>query len=361
MKGNSKIDFIENLDNKGFSVDTLHKNTKFKSFSFTEFKNKIINYISFYVFKERKYNQKNKFEKIRNPGVDLVRILAMYNIIVNHCIGHGNGFKNFPRYKRQFSLWKSFTDWHNHAFILISGIIGYKTNKYSNLLYLWITVFFYSVGIHKYISYLKKEYTINRDLYFEYYPIIFRRYWFFTMYFAMYLFLPILNKGIEFLSKYEFRLVIISIHGILIFWRNYKNSKVDVFIMNGGASVLWFLIFYLTGAYIGKYRVIYFGIKKYIFCFICLLIFTIFSYFFFKSSQNELPLIIGGFKLDFPIELKQMLNGLYDRPLKIIQSITICLFFLQINYKKYVAKIICFIGPLVFGIFYYIILLIFIV
>ena len=97
MEENSKIYFIENLENKRFSVDTV-RNTKFKSFSFTEFKNKIKNYISFYVFKERKYNQKNKFEKIRNPGVDLVRILAMYNIIANHCIFHGNGVKNFPRY-----------------------------------------------------------------------------------------------------------------------------------------------------------------------------------------------------------------------------------------------------------------------
>ena len=37
--------------------------------------------------------------------------------------------------------------------------------------------------------------------------------------------------------------------------------------------------------------------------------------------------------------------------LKIIQSITVCLFFMQIHYNKYIAKIICFFGPLAFSIF----------
>ena len=351
MEENSKIFLVENLERKRFSSNDISKNIKFKSFSLIKCKNRIINSISFDIFKERKNSQKNKLEKIRNPGVDFVRILAMYNIIFNHCLFHGNGFKHFPRYKRQLSLLKNFTDWHNDAFILLSGIVGYKTNKYSNLLYLWLTVFFYSVGIHKYISHFKKEYIINQDLYIEYYPIISRRYWFFTMYFGMYLFLPILNKGIESISKNEFGLAITSIHGIFIFWRNYKSSKVDIFFMHGGCSILWFFIFYLTGAYIGKYRVVYLGIKKYIFCLTCLFIFLFFSYLFFKSSQNELPLIIGSFKLDIPIELKQMLNSCNDCPIRVIQSITICLFFLQIHYNKYIVKVICFIGPLVFGVY----------
>ena len=43
----------------------------------------------------------------------------------------------------------------------------------------------------------------------------------------------------------------------------------------------------------------------------------------------------------------QSLNSL----LKITQSITICLFFLQMHYNKYIAKIICFFGPLAFSIY----------
>ena len=121
--------------------------------------------------------------------------------------------------------------------------------------------------------------------------------------------------------------------------------------MKGGGSILWYITFYLTGAFIGKYRAIYFGFKKYIFCFIYLLIYSFFSYLFFKVSQNELPLRIYNYKLDFPLDIKRMINPKFNAPVKIIQSITISLFCLQIHYNKYISKIICFIGPLIFGIF----------
>ena len=315
-------------------------------------KNKITMTNNMISFKNKKNNNKdNKIKKARNPGVDLLRIIAMYNIVLNHSMFHGHGPSHFPKYKRNFFFIHSFTDWHNDAFMLISGIVGFKTNKYSNLLYLWLTVFFYSVGIHKYILLFKKGFIINEEMYKEYYPIIFRRYGYFTSYFGMYLFLPVLNKGVEFLSKFEFQLVIISTLGILIFLKEYKNEEEDVFFMKGGGSILWYITFYLTGAFIGKYRAIYFGFKKYIFCFIYLLIYSFFSYLFFKVSQNELPLRIYNYKLDFPLDIKRMINPKFNAPVKIIQSITISLFCLQIHYNKYISKIICFIGPLIFGIF----------
>ena len=95
--------------------------------------------------------------------------------------------------------------------------------------------------------------------------MIFQVYWYFSTYFGMYLFLPVINKGIAQLSKYEFRLVVMSTLGILVLWKDYKNKKTDVFHLNSGGSVIWFLIFYLTGAYIGKYRVDYNGFKKFVF------------------------------------------------------------------------------------------------
>ena len=167
----------------------------------------------------------------------------------------------------------------------------------------------------------------------------------------MYLFLPVLNKGIQYLPKCELRFVIISTFVIFIFWKDYKNPYDDVFILKTGNSVLWFLILFLTGAYIGKYRINYFGIKKYIYCSTCLFIFYFFSYLSFKSYNQELFLEIGKSKLYFPKSIKLMLNDNHNSSIKILQSLTVCLFFLQINYHKYITKIICFIGPLVFGIY----------
>ena len=188
-----------------------------------------------------------------------------------------------------------------------------------------VNCIFYSVGIHKYILSFKKGFIITQVMYKEYFPIIFRRYGYFTSYFGMYLFLPVLNKDIEYLSKFEFILVILCTLDILIFWKEYKNQNDDAFFMKGGGSILWFITLYLTGAFIGKYKTIYFGIKKYIFCFICLLIYSFIYYLFFKISQNELPLRIYSYKIDFPIDVKRMINSYQNGPVKIIQNITICL------------------------------------
>ena len=237
----------------------------------SKIKNKIIKYDNSFNNKE---NSDQNIKKIRNPGVDFVRLISMFNIVINHCLFNGEVFKRFPRYARYFSCFHNFTDYNNNVFILISGIVGYKTSKYSNLIYLWLTVVFYSVGIRKYYIYLKKINNTNEEMYKEYYPMIYVKYWYFTSYFGMYLFLPVINKGIVSLSKYELRLVVLTTLFIFVFWRFYKNPDQDMFLMNRGFSMVWFLSLYLTGAYIGKYRLNYSGIKKYLYCFICL-----FSYF----------------------------------------------------------------------------------
>ena len=143
----------------------------------------------------------------------------------------------------------------------------------------------------------------------------------------MYLFLPVINKGIAQLSKYEFRLVVMSTLGILVLWKDYKNMKQDVFHLIGGTSVIWFLMFYLTGAYIGKYRVDYSGIKKYLYCLISGAIFIIASFLYFKIRKREFYFLINNKKIEIPIIFIQMFSQSLNSLLKITQSISICLFF----------------------------------
>ena len=278
-------------------------------------------------------------------------MISMYAIILRHFFADGNGRRHYPNYKRQIEWWYTFMDFHNNAFMLISGIVGYKTNKYANLLYLWLTAFFYSVGIHKYIIHFQKRFYINQPMYKEYFPMIFQRYWYFTAYFGMYIFLPVINKGISYLSKGELKFVVITTLGIINIWRYYKNPKVDVFNLNGGSSVIWLLTFYLTGAYIGKYHVDYSGVKKYIYCILLACIYFFFSYLFFKVSHDELYLGKGYYQIEIVNILKRMLLEKLDSLTRIIQAITICLFFMQIRFNKYLAKFISFFGPLIFGIY----------
>jgi len=298
-----------------------------------------------------KEDSEQKIKKVRNPGVDFLRLISMYNIVVNHYFYNADVFKHFPSYDRYFSLIHNFTDWNNNAFILISGIVGYKTNKYSNLIYIWLIVFFYTVGIDKYFSYFKKSNISKEDVYKDHYPMIFNRYWYFSSYFGMYLFLPVINKGIVSLTKYELRLVVLTTLGIFIFWREYKNPGDDLFHFHNGFSMIWQLTFYLTGAYIGKYRVEYNGILKYIYCLTCLFIYFFISYLFFKQNHGEIPFKIGSLTINPPYVIRRLISDNFNSGVKVIQSITICLFCLQLHFNKYLAKIICFLGPLIFSVY----------
>ena len=287
-------------------------------------------------------------KKVRNHGIDFIRIIAMYGIVINHIIFKNKKFRKFKELKILHIL----LFWHNNGFAFISGFVGYKNHKYSNLFYLWICVSFYSVII--YFLYLKyrPQFVTNDKLYYNLFPIIFRRYWFFTSYFGMYLFLPIINKGIAYLYKSELKFCIKSIIIIFVFWHDVMNLRNDIFNTNRGYSLLWLMIFYITGAYFGKYEIKYYGNKKKnIFFFIEFLIYILTSiiyYFIINYNMNNLT---GEIKLKIIINLRQLLTENYDSNLKVIQSISIILFLLQINYNKYLGKIISFIGTLTFGVY----------
>ena len=349
MKNN---DSLKNAILESKTIKKLFKKTKNKAKKRNTFLNK--DKIDKKDYKNIDNNIKNEpkiIKKQRHPSVDFLRLLCMYGTIVHHELNVGKGFNKYSRYRRYLNIFNAIFFWHINGFALISGIVGYKSNKYSNLLYLWLCVYFYSVGFHIYFSKYRRNSIISGSISVEYFPVIFQRYWYFTQYFGMYLFLPIVNKGISLLSKSELKLVVISTLGIFVFWKDYKNPKSDIFHLAGGCSVLWFLTFYITGAYIGKYRVEYIGIKNFIYSIICLLIFLSTTYLFFKAINNELGFIKGYYKRKIIMFLNRFIKENYNSFIKITQSISIALFILQIKFNKYLAKIICFFGRVAFGIY----------
>ena len=288
-------------------------------------------------------------KKIRNPGVDLFRIISMYGVVVSHTLGHG-GAKRKYRYEN-LNFFEDFFIWHINGFCLISGIIGYKTHKYSNLLYLWLWVTFYSVCLYLYYKKYKPFSVSKFTLKTEFFPVAFSCYWYFTRYFGTYLFLPAINKGVEYLTKSELRIMILSLHSILVIWPEYNKIKTDLFNLNHGVSIVWFLVLYLTGAYIGKYNVIYHGIKKFIYCLICLTLFVSTSLGYYYLPNYNLYNINGYYLKKIIIFLNLFIEHKYASLQRIIQAISLSLFLIQLDYNKYIAKIISFFGPISFGIY----------
>ena len=288
--------------------------------------------------------------KVRNAGIDLARIASMYAIIIEHALGHGGALTKFNKYK-ELNLVNYLFFYCVSTYALISGYIGYKSNKYSNLLYLWFWTILYTSSITFYLNRFRPEFKTGKINYTNFFPVIFEYYWYFTKYFGMYLFLPVINKGIVYLTKSELRNVLMSLIFIYIIERDIMNPRGDPFTMFSGYSVVWFLICFIIGVYFGKFKNNFHGFKKFIFCILLLIVFYFSAYFCYNISFYPMQNIKGYYKTKIMIYLKKIFIKKINSVPIILQSISVLLFLTQIKYNKYIAKIISFIGPLTFGVY----------
>jgi len=297
-----------------------------------------------------KINNNIKKRKIRNAGIDLVRILSMYAIIIHHILYFGNLFIKYNKYK-ELVLMNISCFWHVSSYALISGYIGYKSNKYSNLLYLWICTLFYSLSIKYFFDKKNIKMNIGKTQITDFFPVTYEKHWYFTKYFGMYLFLPVVNKGIESMTRAELRIVVISLILICILLKDILNPKKDIYYMKGGCSILWLLIYYLTGVYFGKFKKDVNGIKKIILSIIYAFIFYFSTYVCYFFSNFTLDNSKGYFTMKAIKILKQLFVLRINSVPMILQSISLTLLLTQINYNKYLSKITTFFGPLTFGVY----------
>jgi surface polysaccharide O-acyltransferase-like enzyme len=296
-------------------------------------------------YREIQSNEINEKKIInRNNGIDLLKIISMINIIVLHI----NLFSRKLTLKiinpRNKIAWKieAISYWSVNCFGMISGIVGYKGYKMSNLIYLWFQVTFYSILITLIISFLKKFNVKKRDLFLSFFPILIKRHWYVNAYFSMYLFLPFINNGINSLKKTELRNIIFiffaffSLYNIIAVFLDKENYH----FLNKGYSSLWLMILYSLGAYLGKNIIINNNKFYLINSILYLLIFLSLS---FLNSEVL-------FKLREINNKNCRILIDYLSPTVIMQAICLIMFFSKLNIKnKKILKIISFIIPLNFS------------
>lgn len=78
-----------------------------------------------------------------------------------------------------------------------------------------------------------------------------RPYWYFTSYFAMFFFIPLLNFVINNMEQVLLRRTLVAI--CIVMSGVQTAFHMDVFSTENGYSVLWLMILYLIGGYIRKY------------------------------------------------------------------------------------------------------------
>ncbi|MBP3457797.1 MAG: acyltransferase family protein [Lachnospiraceae bacterium] len=286
----------------------------------------------------------------RNYGVDALRILAMLMVVVTHILGVGGVFDACEPLSPQYGV-----AWFLEAacyctvncYALISGYAGINASyKYSNIVLLWLRVVFYTVSITVLFGIFKPEAVRATDYIKAFFPVMKSPYWYFTAYFALFLFIPILNKAINAMTREQVRAVVI---GAVIFISVFQTVFGDVFGTAEGSSTLWLIVLYMIGAYIRKFdpfKSLTAGKAL-----LGYLITTTLSW-GFKVAADAAPLLLGednGFAMLISSYSDRLIRHI--SPTLLASAVLLLILFRQLSIPDPVKRMIKFLSPMAFSVY----------
>ena len=194
--------------------------------------------------------------KTRNYGIDLLRLVAMFMVVILHILGQGGVLSNITGLTIKGEIYWSIEITCYCAvnvYAIISGYVGYQSNhKSSNIIKLCLQLVFYSIII-TFVSiisaFIKNESISLGQIMLYLFPTI-DSYWYFSAYFCLFFFMPILNTVINNSDRHMLKKAGVVIFIIFCCWTQIYEQ---VSFRGKGYSVLWLSILYMLGAYIKKY------------------------------------------------------------------------------------------------------------
>ncbi len=280
----------------------------------------------------------------RNYGIDLLRIISMLMIVTLHVLGQGGVLKaTIPMSTNYEVAWflEMLCYGAVNCYGLISGYVGYNSKfKYSNIVYLWLQVAFYAVFISG-ITALLGDYGVKQHFLDGFMPVWNNYYWYFTAYFCMFFFIPVLNKILNSFNDKQLKILALTIILIFSFMPNFAEK--DLFFTNRGYSAIWLTLLYLLGGIIKKCDLLS-KTKPWILTLLYLL-FSFVTWFekFLVQSHN----------LEIANKDEAWICHLfsYTSPTVLFGSIMLLVLFSKINIRKIPSKIIAFFAPLSFSVY----------
>lgn len=200
-------------------------------------------------------------KKGRQLNYELLRIFAMLMIVCLHYLSKG-GFLGDPARSNMsvtgYAAWliEAFCLVAVNVYVLISGYFGGNTEMKDVLkrpLSIWKQVIFYSVVIGA-VAMIAGIQEFNIYQIFTYiFPVVTEHYWFATSYIILCLFMPFLDRGVKCLDKERFKRLLGAF--LLIFCVSKTVIPMQLAWDKYGYDAFWFVVLYLTGAYIRLYGV----------------------------------------------------------------------------------------------------------
>lgn len=196
--------------------------------------------------------------KVHNQGIEMLRVLSMYMVVLLHVLGQGGILRNAETGSVQYWLaWVIEILCYGavNIFALISGYVSNNTTsiKLEKLLKFWLQVLFYTITIVVIFFIIHPETRTFATLLDAIFPITRKQYWYITAYFGLMLFIPLINAGLKQLGKKEVELMLIL--SFICMSVLPTAFTVDPYQLNSGFSMLWLIILYIVGSYIRQYEI----------------------------------------------------------------------------------------------------------
>ncbi len=281
----------------------------------------------------------------RNYGIDLLRIVAMFMVVVIHIAGDVTGITGMGEPLSAGNI----MSWLLYMIVLsaidVYGLItGYvcvgNEVKYKNIINLLFQVWFYTLSITGIFLLVAPEKVTMLNIAQAVLPVTFGTYWYFSTYFIIFLFIPFVNRILERMSNKT--LVCFSATLIVLFCL-YKNLLLrDTGIALGGHGILWFTILYIIGATVKKCNLFAGTKKRYLLigCLCCVFI-TLFS----KVAIEFVTLRFFGESRG-----SNMLNSHLSISI-VLYSVLLLGLFSKISVKGTGKKLVKFFAPMTFGVY----------
>ena len=192
----------------------------------------------------------------RNMGIDLLRGIAMFFVIIWHFIGRGGLLEHAQPDSLKFWVLSSAQILAVCCVNLYGLITGYlmcdKQFRLSRVVKLWVTTVFWSVAVSCVLFAVFPELRTFAEMVSMFLPILRGRYWFFTAYVVVMLLSPVLNLVIRSLTRGTFRLllaVLFLLFGVI----PVGSLGYDVMRISTGHHFSWMIVLYIIGGYLRRF------------------------------------------------------------------------------------------------------------
>lgn len=281
----------------------------------------------------------------RKTGVDILRMLSMYMVVVLHVLGQGGVLSSAQwMSKRYMAAW-----WLEIAafcavncFGLISGYVGYGSKfRWSKLVGLWLQVAFYTVGITVLFAFFAPDTVSEIQWIRAFFPFTTSQYWYITAYAGMFLFLPFLNLILEHSSKVQ--VIGFLLAAGVMFSVLPRVLMEEPYELSNGYSMIWLIILYLLGGWIRKYNIVRYVSKRW-----CVILFlgsttlVLLSKLLFENKKIH---ILG----------KDVAGGMfvhYLSPFIILNAVALLCLFAQVDFQSQIGKnLVRWLSPAALGVY----------